>query len=201
MRFLVVLPLVGALIAGCSSPRTATYVRDTDTVGLDTPAMSTGLDRRDLERVFVEARADLERSAFWEVVDDERSYPTLAILPIRNETSEHVDRQLDALLSRMEADLVGRSPFDLVSLERQPDMVEQVRREQADAYDPAFASRWGRQLGADYVLTGKVHDAAERTDDMRRVQYFLFLQVVEVETSRLVWSTNAAVTKALMAVR
>jgi hypothetical protein len=42
-----------------------------------------------------------------------------------------------------------------------------------------------------------VQAASERTDDMRRVQYFLFMQVIETATSAIAWQHKAYVTKAL----
>jgi hypothetical protein len=39
--------------------------------------------------------------------------------------------------------------------------------------------------------------ADERTDDARRVQYFIFMQVIDSETSEIRWQQKAYVTKAL----
>ena len=46
-----------------------------------------------------------------------------------------------------------------------------------------------------YVITGKVAASDERTKDERRVQYFFFMQVLEVETGRIVWQKKAYATK------
>ena len=45
----------------------------------------------------------------------------------------------------------------------------------------------------------KVFDAAERTLDMRRVQYMAFLQVIEVDTGLVKWQAETDVTKAYVA--
>jgi hypothetical protein len=50
-------------------------------------------------------------------------------------------------------------------------------------------------MGAKYFVTGKVQAADERTEDARRVQYFLFMQVVEVETSVVRWQHKSYITK------
>jgi hypothetical protein len=50
-----------------------------------------------------------------------------------------------------------------------------------------------------YFLTGKVFSADERTEDARRVQYFLFMQLIEVGTSAVVWQHKTQFTKALVA--
>ena len=50
-----------------------------------------------------------------------------------------------------------------------------------------------------YIVTGKVQDMVERTDDMRRQQYFVHMQVIAVESGQVVWQESSGVTKALVA--
>ena len=45
--------------------------------------------------------------------------------------------------------------------------------------------------------TGKVSGNDERTEDMRRVQYFLFMQVIDVETSEIRFQAKSEITKAI----
>jgi hypothetical protein len=37
----------------------------------------------------------------------------------------------------------------------------------------------------------------ERSEDMRRVQYFFYMQVIDVETTAIKWQHKAYVTKAI----
>ena len=185
---------------GCSLAGPPGHVRGSDAPGIDEPAMGTDLDRRDLNDVFVDAQVQLLRSSFFKRAAATRQRKTLGTLPLRNETSEHIDQELDILLSKMETDLVGRDVFLVVAHDQQGAMIEEVRRQAGapDVFDPRHAAQLGRQLGVAYLLTGKVMDHVDRTDSTRRVQYFVFLQVVEVETSRIVWASENAVTKALV---
>ena len=184
----------------------ATYVRDTDDPTLDDPAMSTGLDRRDLERVFDREVRDFLGSSFHVGLARGASgvpgaTPTIAVVPFLNQTSEHIDTQLDALLSKFEVTLVGARTMRVVSLENHPELIQQIEAEQSPLFDRRSAARVGRLLGVDYILTGKIFDRAERTSDARRVQYFLFMQAIGVEDGVVVWQGEAGLTKALVAVR
>ena len=69
--------------------------------------------------------------------------------------------------------------------------------QQNAVFNPQNAAKYGRQLGAKYFITGKVSGNDERSDDMRRVQYFLFLQVIDVETSAIKWQRKTYITKAI----
>jgi hypothetical protein len=182
------------LLAGCGG---ATAVRGDEVAGLDDEAMSTGLDKRDLQKMMADNMKLLQASAVigrWQ----RENQPRLAVLPIRNDTSEHIDSALDALISDVETTLVNAGHVRVISRENQGTLIEEVRRQHSDAFDPAQVSRWGRQVGARYFLTGKVFSADERNEDQRRVQYFMFMQVLDAETGDILFQNKSQVTKALI---
>jgi hypothetical protein len=181
------------LAAGCGGP---TYVRDTDVKNLDEYAMSTGLDKRDIERLYDENARSLMESAV--VGQWKKEPPVVAIFPITNETSEHVGPQLDALLSKLETQFVNGGYAQVVSRERQKQLIAEAESQRGGAFDPSSAATYGKQLGARFFVTGKLHDSAERTKGERRVQYFLFMQVVDVETGVIRWQNEAQLTKGLV---
>lgn len=181
-------------LAACGGPQA---VRGSDVEGLDTEAMSTGLDKRDLQKLLEENMKAMQASAVIQRWQKENR-PTLAVMPLRNETSEHVDAALDSLLSDIETKLVNAGHVQVVSLERQPQIVEEVRRQYSDAFDPAAVARWGKQIGAKYFVTGKVYSADERQDEERRVQYFMFLQVLDAETGAILFQNKSSLTKAIV---
>ena len=196
------LALSAALAAFCSLSGGCTsgggFVRDTDVDGLDEGAMSTSLDRRDLDRVFLETASDLVVSKFYRGLKASGGAPTIAILGLLNDTTEHIEPQLTTLLARFEDQLVADQVFTVVSNERRGELMADVQNQQGRAFDPRYAARWGRQLGAQFVVTGKVQTVTERTMDARRVQYSLFMQVLEVETGRIAWMRGSELTKALV---
>lgn len=192
--FCLLLGAAALLSQGCGGPQA---VRGEDVRGLDDEAMSTGLDKRDLEKMLHENMKALQKSAVikrWE----KESQPTLAVLPLKNETSEHVDAALDSLLSDIETTLVNAGHVRVVSLENQPALIEEVRRQYSDAFDPNQIARWGKQIGARYLVTGKVFSSDERHEDERRVQYFLFLQVLDAETGAILFQNKSSLTKAIV---
>jgi len=172
-------------------------VRGEQVEGLDNEAMSTGLDRYDLQKMLHENMEALQAAPIiqrWE----KESMPKVAVIPLRNETSEHIDSPLEALSSKIETTLYKAGHVTVINLAAQPGLMEQVRQAQGDAYDPAQATQWGRQLAAQYIVTGRVYSVDERQKKERRVQYFMFLQVLEVETGAILFQNETAVTKAII---
>ena len=190
----VALVALVALSAAACGPKA---VRGDEVAGLDDQAMSTGLDRRDLQKMLHENMQALQAApvvARWQ----QEKEPTVSVLPLRNETTEHIDSQLDALISDIETTLVNAGHVKVISLESQPQLMEQVRRQYQDGFDQSKIAAWGKQIGVRYVVTGKVFSSDERQDKERRVQYFMFIQVLEVETSAILFQYKTAVTKALI---
>ncbi|HEY2409522.1 MAG TPA: penicillin-binding protein activator LpoB [Polyangiaceae bacterium] len=179
--------------AGCG-PKA---VRGEDVAGLDEQAMSTGLDRRDLQKMLQENMQALQSSPVIQKWQQEKE-PTVSVMPMRNETTEHIDSQLEALISDIETTLVNAGHVKVISLESQPALMQQARQQYQDGFDPSKIAAWGRQIGTRYIVTGKVFSSDERQSDQRRVQYFMFMQVLEVETGAILFQHKVGVTKALI---
>ena len=195
LRFL---PMILSLVttAACSSGPRA--VRGTDEPGLDYHAMSTGLDKRDLQRMLNENMQTMRNSAVVQRWTGQNR-PGVAVLPIRNETSEHIDSALNALISDIETELVNWGAVKVISLQQQTGLIEEVRRQATTgAFDQAQISHWGKQIGTRYFVMGKVYTTDERVGEQRRVQYYLFLQVIEVETGEILFQNKTSTTKALI---
>ena len=189
--------LVGTGLCGCG----ASHARGSENPELDEMTMSLRFDRKDLEKLYKKNIETLMESSVMEKWKRDAAGgedPVVAIFPIRNETSEHIRQPLDALLSKFQTDLVNGAPVDVVAKGMQSELVTEIKRQQGGAYDPKRLASYGKQLGAQYYVTGKVYDVAERAKKGRRVQYFLFIQVLDVETGAIKFQTEAGLTKALL---
>lgn len=193
----VLTTLVGMSLFGAGSACAPKPVRGEEVQGLDDEAMSTGLDRRDLQKMLHDNMQVLQTSAViqrWQA----ENRPTVAVLPIRNDTSEHIESALDTLISDVETILINGGHVTVISHENQGALIEEVKRQATGAFDQATVSRWGKQVGARYFVTGKTFANDERRDDERRVQYTLFMQVLNAETGEILFQNKASVTKALV---
>jgi uncharacterized protein (TIGR02722 family) len=180
---------------GCASGTRA--VRGDDEPGLDYAAMSTGLDRRDLQKMLNENMETMRRSAVVQRWMGENR-PPVSVLPMKNETSEHIDGPLQALISDVETKLIEWGGVRVISLENQQDLLGEIRRQYSEGFDQAQIAHWGKQIGARYFVTGKVYTTDERVGDQRRVQYYMFMQVINVETGEILFQNKSAVTKAIV---
>ena len=183
---------VGAFTPACGGKE---YVRDSHDPSIDNAAMSTGLDKDDIQRMLSENLNNLRNAPVMDLWRTHRGADTVAVFPFQNETSEHIESQLTTILSEAETWLVDSGVVTMISRERQNQMIAEVEGHQNPVFNPAHVAQYGRQLGAKYFVTGKVSTSDERTDDARRVQYFFYMQVIEVETSAIRWQHKAYITK------
>jgi uncharacterized protein (TIGR02722 family) len=172
-------------------------VRGDDEPGLDYSAMSTGLDRRDLQKMLNENMEKLRTSPVVQRWMSENR-PAVCVLPMKNETSEHIDSPLQALISDVESKLVEWGAVRVISLENQQDLLNEIRRQYSEGFDQSQIAHWGKQIGSRYFVTGKVYTTDERVGAQRRVQYYMFMQVIDVETGEILFQNKTAVTKAIV---
>jgi len=184
-------------IAGCA-PTAMRGGPGTANPELDRPAMSVQLDRDDITYLVADYLARLESSAFWQQsILGAASQPVVAIWPIQNATSQHIDDSMLTMLSSIETALVNTGRVTVVDRSRQAELAREIGIQQGAVYDPASAQRLGRQLGAQYFFTGKVTSVDEKLSSLRRVQYSLFLQVLDIETGVIRFQNEVTRTKAL----
>ncbi len=199
LSFILALVATAALVAlaGCGS-KAVRGGAGTDNPQLDQAAMSVTLDRADIEYLVSQNIKALSHSRVWnDAIERAPQPPVVAIWPIQNATSQHIEDQMSALLSSIETYLVNSGDVRVVSRERQQKLVNELRLRQSDIYDPQTIGQFGRQLGAQYLVTGKITSVEERLQKTRRVQYSLAMQVLEVETGLIVFQNEAARSKAL----
>lgn len=184
-------------VAGCK-PKAIRGGEGTENPDFDEGAMSTGLDRKDLQDLMQKNMAALVGSPLWGTWRSAPEPPVVAIWPILNDTSEHLDDQMLTLLSDMETELINSGVVSVVSRERQREMMAEANLQQGADFNPAVAAQIGQQTGAKFFLTGKLQAVDERINKERRVQYSLFLQVIEVETSIVKFQTKSERTKGIV---
>ncbi|HKA16030.1 MAG TPA: CsgG/HfaB family protein [Myxococcota bacterium] len=170
----------------------------TATPNMDEAALGVGLDREDINYLVAENIRSLSASKFWTgSVETSGSPPTFAIWPIENRTTQHLEDQLVTILSSIETSLVNSGNARVVARNEQDDLIEEIRRQGSSMYDPRTEQRAGRQLGAKYFVTGRITGVDEKLSGVRRLQYSLFLQVLEVETAQVRWQNEVTRSKQL----
>ncbi|HEY8376697.1 MAG TPA: hypothetical protein VIK91_09425, partial [Nannocystis sp.] len=133
-RPLKLLALGVALLAGVGAPgckpKAVRGGPGTENPNLDEGAMSTTLDRKDLQDLLKVSLEKLYASPFWAQMSSAPAPAVVAIWPFKNETAEHIDDQLNTLLGDLETELVNSGVVQVVSRERQAEMASEAQVQQ-----------------------------------------------------------------------
>src|SRR5262245_8897061 len=165
-----------SLTPGCA-PTASRGGAGTARPDMDVKALGVGLDREDINYLVAQNLASLESSRFWTgTILPASKAPTVAIWPIENRTTQHLEDPLVTVLSSIETSLVNSGEVSVVARSDQENLIDEIRRQGSPMFDPATAQRGGRQLGAAYLVTGRITSVDEKLSDVRRLQYSLFLQ-------------------------
>ena len=195
-QFLLSMMIFMPLALACA-PQAMRGGEGTENPDLDRQAMSVKLDREDINFLVADYLKRLEASRFWQQTIESADRPMVAIWPITNQTSQHIDDQMATLLSSIETALVNTGDVRVVDRARQQDLINEIGMQQGAAFDPTSAQRLGRQLGVQYFFTGRISSVDERLSRMRRVQYSLFLQVIQIESGIIEFQNEVTRTKAV----
>ena len=180
------------LLAGCAEH---SVHRGSQEPGIDSVAMSTSIDKDDIKTALTKLLNQMRESPVMAQWRADGGQDTVCIAPFVNQTSEHIDSQMDIMLSDTETWLAGSQVAIMVSRERQLEMIREVEGQQHPVFNPAHIAQYGQQLGAKFFITGKVAATDEMAEDARRVQYVVYLQVIEVATSRIWFQKSAEISK------
>jgi len=198
MRFLRLLLLAfGTTLVACGCDQT--IVRGAQDPTVDEPSMSLGLDKDDVQRALKKVLDKLRTSALMGAWRRDRGQDTVALAYFRNETEQSVEPQLEAMLSEIETWLVQSGAVTMIARDQPLAIARQASdaaffRFQARDEDARLA-KIGRQRGVQYYVTGKLQSADETWQDAHRVQYWVFIQILESDTGAIRFQEKAEVTK------
>ena len=199
MRLTIMLFLTALLgrSLGCA-PQAMRGGPGTSNPDLDARAMSVKLDREDITYLVSDYLERLKSSAYWQQdVKGAPNRPVMAIWPIQNQTTQHIEDQMLTLLSSIETSLVNTAVVQVVDRGSQEAMAHELGVQQGAAYDPAAAQQLGRQIGAQYFVTGRITSVDEKLNKQHRVQYSLFLQILEIKTGLIKFQNEVTRSKAV----
>lgn len=177
---LLTLVLAVSVVTGCSK-RQVTRL-DTDTV----TDLSGRWNDTDSRLVSEEMISDCLRSA-WKAnhYDDTGSKPAVIVGVIRNKSSEHI--AVETFIGDIEKAFINTAEVTVVA---GGDDREQIREERADQQtysSEETVKKWGREHGADYIMTGTISSITDQEDGDKVVFYQVDLTLIDLENSTKVW--------------
>lgn len=129
------------------------------------------------------------------VVRESKKRPVILVTMVKNRTQEHID--MKSLTDKIKVAVVKSGKFRFTDKEVRADLAEEVEYQTQSGYvDPAQARQKGKQIGADFFLTGEITDRVQEVGSKKYVYYKATFNLVSIQTGILEWTEEKEMRKA-----
>ncbi len=119
--------------------------------------------------------------------------PVVIVGLITNKTSEHIDS--DTYIKDIEKAIINNGRVRLVQAGAKRQQLRQERADQQDFASRATIKKWGRELGADFIIQGDIASIIDSYKKEKVRFYQLNLELTNLETSEIVWIGDKKIKK------
>ena len=190
MKQLAIILIIAVMgLAGCASQRTVTRIDTQSPVDL-----SGRWNDTDSRLVAEEMLRDgLSRPWLHRFVQQKQKDPVVVVGLVRNRTHEHISTEI--FIKDIEREFLNSGKVRLVQAGEAREELRNERADQQEYASPETIKRWGKELGADYILQGVVNSVADEYNKKQVVLYQVDLELTDLETSEKVWIGNKKIRK------
>lgn len=174
-----------ALGSGCSMFRAS--VQDMDVAKASATPMNTGYDFADLRWLGETVAGDLMANA---LLDHK---PIMVVMGIENRTDEHIDTK--AITDTIRTKLINSGKASFVNESQRDNLLKEQGYQLANC-TPETRTLIGKQLGAQYMLTGSLikimreNPRQVRVSRQEQVYLQLTAEITDLQTGLIAWTTQ-----------
>ena len=122
------------------------------------------------------------------------SRPIIFVDKVKNKTSEHIDTE--SITDTISNKLLRSGKFRFIDMTK----VDVVRKQldyqnNAGMVDPSTAIKFGRQIGAQYMLYGNLSSIVKQAGSTKDVYYKMTMRLMDLETGLIEWSDEKEIRK------
>lgn len=111
--------------------------------------------------------------------------PVVIVGMVTNKTSEQIEPEV--FIKDLEREYINSGTVRVVTNAQFREKMRQERADQQEFASPETAKRWGRELGADFMLFGTMNSIADQYKNKKTMFYQINLELANLETNELVW--------------
>ncbi|MDO4461691.1 MAG: penicillin-binding protein activator LpoB [Bacteroidia bacterium] len=119
--------------------------------------------------------------------------PVVIVGLVYNKTSEHIDA--NTFIKDVEKSFINSGKVRLVQAGEKREALRKERAQQQDFASPETIKKWGKELGADYILQGDITSIVDSYKKESVTYYQTSLELTNIETNEVVWIGDKKIKK------
>ncbi len=176
-----VLAVTAVFLGGCGTGKTVTRVE---------PGLVTDISGRwnDTDsRMVAETMVKQALGSAWlqDYTRDNNRQPVVVVGMIRNRSFEHID--INTFINDLSRELTNSGKVTFVAGKDERTELREERREQAIFAREDTQKAPGKEIGADFLLTGSISSTPDEAEGVKAVAYQIDLEMVNLENNVKSW--------------
>jgi penicillin-binding protein activator len=128
------------------------------------------------------------------VVREAKKPPVVMVTLVKNRTEEHID--MKSMTDKIRVALIKSGKFRFTEKEIREEVAGELDYQGQSGYvDPETARKKGKQIGANYLLTGEITDRTQEVGNKKYVYYKCTFNLVNLQTGILDWTDEDEIRK------
>ncbi|MDR3606712.1 MAG: penicillin-binding protein activator LpoB [Oligoflexia bacterium] len=109
--------------------------------------------------------------------------PVVIVERVQNRTEEHIDTV--AMTDMVRSNLIQSGKMRFINKEERGTLGDETSYGESGNVDPVSAKKRGKQIGADYILSGAIATNVQQVGDDKFIYYKLTMNLTNIETSTI----------------
>ncbi len=122
-----------------------------------------------------------------------KKLPTVMVTALQNKTSEHIDTQ--NIMDMVRVDLTNSGKVQFVDKEAREDITNEYQYQNSGAVSEETKKTPGGQIGADFIINGRLDSIVQEVGKDKSVYYKLTLNLTNLKTGVIAWTNYKQIRK------
>ena len=122
-----------------------------------------------------------------------KAMPIVMVTNLQNKTSEHIDTQ--SIMDMVRVDLTKSGRVAFIDKEARQDISEEYNYQDSGAVNKSSKKGPGGQIGADFIVNGRLDSIVQEVGKDKTVYYKLTLNLTNLKTSVITWTDQKELRK------
>jgi uncharacterized protein (TIGR02722 family) len=119
--------------------------------------------------------------------------PIVMVTKLENKTDEHIDTQ--SIMDMIKVDLGKSGAVQFVDKEAREDVAKEYEYQNSGMMEAKSTHSMGKQVGADYILNGRLDSIVQEVGKDKTVYYKVTLNLTNLSTNITVWQDHDQIRK------